>query len=754
MLTRDSFGIGVASCVLVAGLASGHPTLERLKLNGEGDAGAAAAMMQFPSENVTLLSQLPLSSFPGQADANDCWGYTSPSGREYAILGLRAATAFIEITDPFNPQIIETIPGASSLWRDIKTMGSHAYSVNESGNGIQVMDLGAIDAGVVTLVNEVTTGGTTATHNIVINEDTGFLYRTGGGSSQVGFRVYATGKADALGNPTPGSPSSPVLVRTFNDVYVHDAQVVTWDRPGPYQGREIAFACSGTGNGSGNTALRIYDVTDKSSFVLIKEIPYPSRAYSHQGWLSEDRTLFYLNDELDEGQTVSTTTMRIFDVADLDNASFLTLDTNGVASIDHNLYVRDGLLYAANYRSGLRVFDLSTPDDPDEVAFIDTFPSNDSIGFDGAWSSYPFFESGNVIISDINSGLFVVRVDLPSATITPSDAPAFLAPEGGTELRADITGRFGSSVSGAMLKVRDESGSVASFDGQDLGGGSYSFVTGPLECGSTASYWFEAQTSAGETVLQPAGAPAEVFELPVASEEMVAFANSAETDPGFVVSGPAVEGRWDRGVPLNNGRGDPDADYDGSGQAWLTQNDPLDVNSDVDNGETVLTSPAIDASEGGTLSWAYWLNDVPNGELGPEDFLRVDIATNSAGTDWQTVRTYQDTQFGWREDSMLVGDGQAVAQSPTLRVRFVAADNSPGGVVEAGIDAIGFGSFVCDECSNPADVNQDGQVSPTDFGAWLTAFNAGDSLADQNFDGQVTPTDFGAWLTNFNIGCP
>ncbi len=53
-----------------------------------------------------------------------------------------------------------------------------------------------------------------------------------------------------------------------------------------------------------------------------------------------------------------------------------------------------------------------------------------------------------------------------------------------------------------------------------------------------------------------------------------------------------------------------------------------------------------------------------------------------------------------------------------------------------------------------ADTNLDGSVTPTDFTAWVNAFNNNDAVADQNLDGLITPTDFTAWIANFNIPCP
>ncbi len=51
------------------------------------------------------------------------------------------------------------------------------------------------------------------------------------------------------------------------------------------------------------------------------------------------------------------------------------------------------------------------------------------------------------------------------------------------------------------------------------------------------------------------------------------------------------------------------------------------------------------------------------------------------------------------------------------------------------------------------DVNGDGQVSPTDFSAWIGAYNANAPECDQNGDGVCTPTDFSAWIGNYNAGC-
>jgi hypothetical protein len=53
----------------------------------------------------------------------------------------------------------------------------------------------------------------------------------------------------------------------------------------------------------------------------------------------------------------------------------------------------------------------------------------------------------------------------------------------------------------------------------------------------------------------------------------------------------------------------------------------------------------------------------------------------------------------------------------------------------------------------PADVNGDGMLTPSDFSAWIAAFNTQAPGCDQNGDGQCFPNDFSAWVGNFNAGC-
>ena len=70
-------------------------------------------------------------------------------------------------------------------------------------------------------------------------------------------------------------------------------------------------------------------------------------------------------------------------------------------------------VFEANYTSGLRILEFTNlvTDTFTEVGFFDTYPENNSVGTEGAWSVYPFFPSGTIVVSDIARGLFVLSPD-------------------------------------------------------------------------------------------------------------------------------------------------------------------------------------------------------------------------------------------------------------------------------------------------------------------------------------------------------
>lgn len=70
-------------------------------------------------------------------------------------------------------------------------------------------------------------------------------------------------------------------------------------------------------------------------------------------------------------------------------------------------------MYESNYKSGLRVLDISNPERPEEGDHFNLLPPSSTPGFKGTWSNYPFFESGIIVTSTFEGGFFVLQYSEP-----------------------------------------------------------------------------------------------------------------------------------------------------------------------------------------------------------------------------------------------------------------------------------------------------------------------------------------------------
>lgn len=370
----------------------------------------------YDCNGLDLQSSISLSTM-GASSGSDSWGWTDPdNGDEYAIVCLNNGTAFIDITDPVNPVYVGKLNGfsGSSSWRDAKVYQNHVFivtDVNGNDDGMQVFDLTRLRN--VSNPPESFSPDTRYTgfgdaHNIVINEETGFAYAVG--TSTFGGGPHFINIQD---------PQNPVAAGGYSsDGYSHDSQVVIYNGPdADYAGREILIS-------SNETEVVIRDVTDKNNPTLIETIDYPNIGYTHQGWFTEDQRYFILGDELDELNIGGETRTMIFDFEDLDDPELDFIYEGPTAAIDHNGYVHNGKYYMANYTAGLRVIDLEDIENGniEEVMSFDSHPENNGANFNGAWSVYPYFASGNIVISDINRGFLLVRDPLLNTTDSFVDA--------------------------------------------------------------------------------------------------------------------------------------------------------------------------------------------------------------------------------------------------------------------------------------------------------------------------------------------
>jgi len=369
----------------------------------------------YPCDKVDLLAFIPYNQLGGHG-GNDIWGWTDPqTGKEYAVVGQRNGTAFVDLSDPIHPIVLGFLPthAEASAWRGLKVYQNYALIVADKNknHGIQVFDLTQLRNVVsapVTFTETAHYAGFSDAHNIAVNEDSGYAYTTGGETCGGGLQMVS------LQNPT--APQDAGCYQ--EDGYIHDTQCVIYQGPDlAYQGREICF-------NSSLSLISIVDVTNKNAPRRIAHTTPAGTIYIHQTWLTEDQRYLLMDDEFDESFNQHSTRTYMIDVSDLDQPKPMGFYSSTLSSIDHNLFISGTYAYAANYTTGLRILDTQdiATATLQEAAWFDTYPSNDDPVFSGAWGSYPFFASGVVIVNTIDRGLFILKPKLTPDFLLESES--------------------------------------------------------------------------------------------------------------------------------------------------------------------------------------------------------------------------------------------------------------------------------------------------------------------------------------------
>lgn len=414
----------------------GPAPLSLLELAASTCSGGFAA--EYPCQGIDFMSRVPLSSFTGSPlSAANLWGYVDlDDNREYAIIGLRNGTGVVDVTDPVNPVIVGHIAGVSSQWREMKVYqfwnasasrwDAYAYVTTEgAGGGIQIIDLTQLPASVslATTWTGVSTSHTDHISNIDYSTNASnnpsfppILYISG--SNLGGLRFIS------LTNPTSLTSLGSITGTYSHDTYAHVFTDSRADQCAPgHNPCEVVFSFAGT------PGLKIIDVTNKSAPVTLSTLTYTQLGYTHSGWISSDGNYIFLHDELDEQNFALNSTIRTINITSLTAPTVSNIYTGPTLAIDHNGYTVGNKLYFSNYTRGIGVLDVTNPNAPVELSFFDTYPTNNGATFNGAWGVYPYLPSGNILISDIQRGLIVVReqsaapTPTPTITNTPTDTP-------------------------------------------------------------------------------------------------------------------------------------------------------------------------------------------------------------------------------------------------------------------------------------------------------------------------------------------
>jgi len=320
---------------------------------------------------------------------NDVWGYAAV-GREYGLIGSRAFVIIIDVTDPANAVEVARLndsPNTSSTWRDIKTFGSYAYAVSEAPEGLQVIDLGNLPVSASVIKRD--TNDFTTCHNIFIDDSVSpaKLYAFGTNTRDNGYFVYSL-----------ADPANPVLLAesVLTGGYAHDGYVINDTLYANHERR----------------GMYVHDVSVPANPVELGILSnYVENGYNHSSWRSPDGKYVVMCDETND------TGVKIVDVEDpldmevtgLFRSTLLAPDK--VRSIAHNpYYLGNDLVVLSYYGDGVQVWDVRNPAAPSRLAYFDTTP--DGSGYNnGVWGVYPFLPSGNILGSDVFTGLYVLSID-------------------------------------------------------------------------------------------------------------------------------------------------------------------------------------------------------------------------------------------------------------------------------------------------------------------------------------------------------
>lgn len=320
---------------------------------------------------------------------NEVWGITY-GGREYAIIGSTAGTHFIDVTEPASAFEAHFVAGAQQggqiIHRDYHDRNGFLYAVADEGHStLQIIDFRGLP-GLIEVVYD-SDSLISQTHNIFIERNTMYAFATSGSSiGDHAMRVFDI-----------SDPTQPEFIAEYNEFgdlsagHVHDGYV----RNG------IAFLnCGGDG-------MAIVDFNDRLAPKTLFDLQeYPDQGYNHSGWLSDDGNYYYMADEnhtadlkvLDVSEPCSTTVEGTFDA-----------EVSNMLSITHNQIVACNYLYTSFYYDGLQVFDISDPTDPQKVLYYDTYSEPDGQSYKGAWGVYPLLPSGNILVSDMQTGLYILE---------------------------------------------------------------------------------------------------------------------------------------------------------------------------------------------------------------------------------------------------------------------------------------------------------------------------------------------------------
>jgi len=360
----------------------------------------------------------------------------------------------------------------------------------------------------------------------------------------------------------------------------------------------------------------------------------------------------------------------------------------------------------------------------------------------------PAFAAHSISCPPIVPVIFEFPEGLPTQ-LTPgetTDVPVNVLPAGGTPTPGTGTVSYRIGSSGSFTTVPMVQGAP----------NQYTATLPAVPCPQTLQFYFGAGSSIGPAT-SPSGAPGQTYRAISAETLTEVFVDHFETNLGWTTSGTASTGQWQRGVPVNCSRGDPPSDHDGSGQCYLTQNNPTNCDSDVDGGNVRLISPSFDLTGGAAARISYWRwfsNSFGNAPF--TDTFVVEVRADNGA--WVPVETVgpsgPEVSGGWFYHEFNVQD--FVPLTSNVQIRFTTSDDAINpSVVEAAVDDV---HVVVADCNPPppcpGDFSGNGVIDLDDLVLLLANYGSAGPDGDMDGDGDVDIEDLAAFLSVYGTTCP
>ncbi len=687
--------------------------------------------------NMELIATVELGE-PG----NDVWGYVDSDDTEYAIIGGRASTRVYSLANPADPQLLVSIPGPASTWRDMKDYNDHIYVTTDQGGtteGLLIIDMTAAPDSATWSYwkpfidftdargNNVS-GQLNTCHNLYIDEN-GICYLAGcGGIGNRGVIMLDLNQ----------DPKNPVVVGVEDENYSHDA----------YARGDTLYSSEISANPG---QLTIYDVSKKDSVVNLGTV-VTTFEFCHNTWISDDGKYAFTTDErananVDAYDITDPSDMKLLDI-------FHPLDTEGQGVIPHNTHYLNGYLITSWYTDGIVITDVHDPTVMVEVGHFDTFDGPHG-GFNGCWGAYPFLPSGLVLasnisgasdgggalyvfqptykrasylkgaVSDFDTGLPInnVSVEILDTRLNKENTNSageyatgvadegtfqvkFSHPEYLTEIRDTNISCGETTILLVQMKKLESfnitGSTVKSTDGSGIPNSKVLFVSEnnsfEFETDGDGNFSGEMFQDTYEVFAGSWGykhAQLTPFAVEIGDNIVIELDRGYQDDfifdLGWEVSGDAETGAWERATPIgtdfNGSASNPGVDIDGDlgTQCYTTGNGGNNAGfDDVDDGETILTSDVMDLTwyNGPAVEYALWFVNVGGSGGNPDDELTVSVSNGV-----ETVELEQtSTSIGlWRPvSSFFLPDYIDITDQMTIS--FSTADQGEGHIVEAAVD--------------------------------------------------------------------